>query len=219
MCGAVIFRKFRVFLTRACRAAVAFSSKCRWHFKLGTQRIDLDIRNKLRMKNHGNFDVSSRNSKNARKAPPAHDRYWRVAHNEDPSLNPHATPNLCRKQLRTFSNASRCVYGRKISKTIENYRKIVKIDEIWHAEKIKFRTVKVADFLQTVSPRCREWFPRVKSWGMGRVPIPNQKLESTPNMWPLMCIMVTFLEFLWKWIDYTLAKYAQNVSKSVKNVY
>ena len=81
MCGAVIFRKFWVFLTRAGGAAVAFSSKCRWHFKLGTQRLDLDIRIKLRMKNHANFDVSSRNSKNARKAPPARDRYWRVAHN------------------------------------------------------------------------------------------------------------------------------------------
>ena len=92
---------------------------------------------------------------------------------EDPSLNPHAFPYLCRKQLRTFSNASRCVYDRKISKTIEKYRKILKIDQIWHLEKIRFRTVKVADFLQTVSPRCREWFPRVKSWGMGTFPIPN----------------------------------------------
>ena len=84
------------------------------------------------------------------------DRILVIFRSGDRPLNPHATPNLCRNQLRTFSNASRCVYGRKISKTIENYRKIVKIDEIWHAEKIKFRTVKVADFLQTVSPRCRE---------------------------------------------------------------
>ena len=204
MCGAVIFRKFWVFLTRACRAAVAFSSKCRWHCKLGTQRTDLDIRIKLRMKIHANFDVSSRNWKNARKASPARDRYWRVAHMRTHLSTPmrsliFAANNS--ERFRTLPGVYTIENDRKRSKNIEKHRKTVKIDQIWHLEKIRFHTVKVANFLQTVSPRCREWFPRVKSWGMGTFPTRNQKLQSTPYMWPSMCIMVSFLEFLWKWID------------------
>ena len=122
MCGAVIFRKFRVFLTRACRAAITFSAKCRWHCKLRTQRIDLDIRIKLRMKNHGNFDVSSRNSKNARKAPPAHDRYWRVAHMRTRLSTPmrpliFAANNS--ERFRTLPGVYTVERYRKRSKTIE----------------------------------------------------------------------------------------------------
>ena len=156
---------------------------------------------KSRIKNHANFDASSRNSKKCAKGSSRKRQILTGCAHEDRSLNPHATPNLCRKQLRTFSSASRCVYDRKISKTIEKYRKTVKIDQIWHLEKIRFRTVKVANFLQTVSPRCREWFPCIKSWGMVTFPIRNQKLQSTPYMWPSMCIMVIFLEFLWKSSD------------------
>ena len=37
----------------------------------------------------------------------------------DRSLNPHGTPNLCRKQFGTILNASPSVYDRKISKNIE----------------------------------------------------------------------------------------------------
>ena len=53
MCGAVIFRKFRVFLTRACRAAVAFSSKCHQSCKFGTQRIQMELQLMNRTENAG----------------------------------------------------------------------------------------------------------------------------------------------------------------------
>ena len=134
MCGAVIFRKFWVFLTRARGAAIAFSSKCRWHCKLGIQRIDLDIRIKLRMKNHANFDVSSRNSKNARKAPPARDRYWRVAH-----MRTHLSTPM-RSLIFAANNSERFrtlpgVY------TIEKHRKRSKnIEKQWKST--KFGTLK-----------------------------------------------------------------------------
>ena len=129
MCGAVIFRKFWVFLTRACRAAVAFSSKCRWHCKLGTQRTDLDIRIKLRMKIHANFDVSSRNWKNARKASPARDRYWRVAHMRTRLSTPmrpliFAANNS--ERFRTLPGVYTIERYRKRSKNIEKYWKSTK---------------------------------------------------------------------------------------------
>ena len=53
MCGAVIFRKFRVFLTRACRAAIAFSSKCIQSWKCGTQRIQMEVQLMNRIENAG----------------------------------------------------------------------------------------------------------------------------------------------------------------------
>ena len=53
MCGAVIFRKFRVFLTRACRAAVAFSSKCHQSCKFGTQRLPMEVQSMNRTENGG----------------------------------------------------------------------------------------------------------------------------------------------------------------------
>ena len=53
MCGAVIFRKFRVFLTRARRAAIAFSSKYHQSCKFWTQRIQMEVQLMNRTENAG----------------------------------------------------------------------------------------------------------------------------------------------------------------------
>ena len=95
---------------------------------------------------------------------------------ENRQLNPQAAPNLCRKQFWTVLNATRDVDDRKISKMIEKYRKMVKIDQNWDSEKVRFPTVKVAENLHTVSPRYSEWLACIKSWGLGNFPIPNSKI-------------------------------------------
>ena len=176
MCGSVFFRKFWVFF-----------DACGWsgaHFFI-KMSSNLQIRKSMHKSGH-QLQIADHKS---RKIWREFDEIKKCAHgsslersvltgpaHENRHLNPQAAPNLCRKQFWTVLYTSPCVYDRKVSKMIEKYRKMVKIDQNWDSEKVRFPTVKVAENLHTVSPRYSEWLACIKSWGTGTFPIPNSKV-------------------------------------------
>ena len=157
--------------------------------------------------------------KKVHKAPRGSDRYWRF---------PHMWTALSGVAGRLIFDANNSERFRTLPGlyTIEKFRKVTKNNETW------WKLTKIDHLKKSISARWKSLKiytrPRLDTRVGSRASKPGasvhpyteiKKSQSTRDTWNLFCIMVTFLQFRWKSVDYTPAKYAQNASKHVKNSY